>query len=412
MHWTMFVPNAYQSLRDAECLDPRLPPKDPRADALKSLVKGIENDRLALLEFLCEGGTSWIFAGYCSKDRQRVVVKLQKTRDELSNPSAQRYLSAHPYAFLHEGVALRTIKSSRLVHILRTGVHKGRTYELLHAPSHSGLFPTVKHLCAHEARFPRYSPTVPPHTLEDQVRITRQYVKYAVAHCDAVRTSCSDPIEYPQESFIDSGRVVPHLIREILLGLKDIHDAGYLHRDLKPDNIILRFNSSPQWTIDALIGDLQTAVVFNGETYDGLSFGSENYSSPEQLLRASGRAVPVGPTSDIYSAGLTIAQLLDPTITTAHLPTVMERLDEGGFTRRIDALLARFHPDHAVFMRRFLAYNPRERYQNLDDALAQSAVFPCHPQLGYPPGHVAIDKDALMRCQNEMLIFFFQQRKE
>jgi serine/threonine protein kinase len=99
-------------------------------------------------------------------------------------------------------------------------------------------------------------------------------------------------------------------IRQMLQALQALHDLGIVHRDLKPSNVFLTrhgvklLDFGLAHTIDAAFGadPNQTAT---GESVAGGIVGTPLYMSPEQ---ASG--LPVGPASDIFSAGSVFYELL------------------------------------------------------------------------------------------------------
>ena len=94
-----------------------------------------------------------------------------------------------------------------------------------------------------------------------------------------------------------------HILRQILSGLSVLHDMGVIHRDLKPDNVLLTRKSRG----DVLLCDFGMAKwgdkVFDVENE---YIGSRGYTSPEQL-EAPG---DVGPQSDLYSFGLIAFRML------------------------------------------------------------------------------------------------------
>jgi len=94
------------------------------------------------------------------------------------------------------------------------------------------------------------------------------------------------------------------LCHRLASGLSAVHEAGAVHRDLSPDNIIL----PPGGRVDrAKIIDFGIArsATIGGETLIGGSFaGKYNYVSPEQLGLFGG---DVKEPSDIYSLALVLA---------------------------------------------------------------------------------------------------------
>ncbi len=92
-------------------------------------------------------------------------------------------------------------------------------------------------------------------------------------------------------------RVAMKLLQEIAWALAYAHQRGVVHRDVKPDNILIE-----HYTGRALIADFGIAHVTAGQGSDSESeiFGSARYMSPEQV---SGETVDG--RSDLYSLGAT-----------------------------------------------------------------------------------------------------------
>ncbi len=82
------------------------------------------------------------------------------------------------------------------------------------------------------------------------------------------------------------------------------HQRGVLHRDLKPQNILVDAEGRPHVTDFGLAKNLQAD---SGVTQTGAVMGSPSYMAPEQ---ARGRNDLVGPASDVYSLGAVLYQLL------------------------------------------------------------------------------------------------------
>ena len=136
---------------------------------------------------------------------------------------------------------------------------------------------------------------------------------------------------------------------QVLEGLRFIHDAGIIHRDIKPHNILVTVTDT------AKICDFGLAMQEDEKTIDsaGLKIGSPYYIAPEQNKNPEN----ADQRSDLYSVGVMLYRML-----TGELP-VMKSFP----LRRINPIYERGWDD---FFRKALEQNPGSRFQNANEMAA------------------------------------------
>ena len=173
-----------------------------------------------------------------------------------------------------------------------------------------------------------------------------------------------------------------HLIAQVLRGLDHAHSHGIIHRDIKPDNIMV--NEAGKATIT----DFGIAQV-NSETRmtaEGMTVGTADYMSPEQA-----RGSPIDERTDLYSAGVVLYEML-----TGRTPfagggvlTVMNRI-----TNDVPPAPSGFYPDIPPALEtvvlRALKKDPRERFQSATEMLRDVEAALREPETStsphpYPP---------------------------
>lgn len=96
------------------------------------------------------------------------------------------------------------------------------------------------------------------------------------------------------------------LIRRLAQALQAAHAEGVVHRDLKPDNILVRKDGEPV-LMDFGLACRPTPEGAERLSRDGMMIGSPAYMAPEQ---ARGEGATVGPAADIYGLGVVFYELL------------------------------------------------------------------------------------------------------
>lgn len=191
-----------------------------------------------------------------------------------------------------------------------------------------------------------------------------------------------DSISYLAAEFIDGRKLSSQddvtansydhsakIVSQLAEAMEHSHAHGVLHRDIKPDNILMESTTGVDGiqTTTARLTDFGLARIQDQNTEAstaGLLVGTIDYMSPEQLM---GQTKALGPPTDIYSLGVVLYQLL-----TNELP----RKPEGNVYLAIEQSLAIRTPrslrgdvprDLDAICMRCLEREPIDRFQSASE---------------------------------------------
>jgi hypothetical protein len=158
------------------------------------------------------------------------------------------------------------------------------------------------------------------------------------------------------------------ILRDVAWAVDYAHQHGVIHRDLKPQNILIETKSGR-----ALVADFGIARVLSEPPLPGTGYtiGTCEYASPEQLA-----GLPTDERSDVYSLGVTGYEIAtgelpftgtDDEIKQQHLTRPAPPLPVVGM--HLDTTLARC-------VGRCLAKNPSDRFQTAAELAAALSLAP------------------------------------
>ncbi len=180
------------------------------------------------------------------------------------------------------------------------------------------------------------------------------------SHLDRVRRASIDDVQ--------------RIARDLLAALGYAHDRGIMHRDVKPDNIIL----SPEGAmlLDFGIAKAIEAAGTERLTKSGFTVGTSTYMSPEQVAALDS----TDHRSDLYSLGCVLFESL------AGRPPFMHRSEAMVLQMQLTQSppdVREVRPDTpdrlAVVLMRAMDKEPTLRWQRADDMRAALADTPPPP---------------------------------
>ena len=168
---------------------------------------------------------------------------------------------------------------------------------------------------------------------------------------------------------------VLEIARQVLQALRAAHRAGVVHRDLKPQNIMVRFDGYVK-VLDFGIAKLMPRAAvqtqssaFIDRSVSGQILGTAAYMSPEQILGEE-----VDERSDLFSFGILLCEMLTgdhPWRCTSSVDTLHAILHDDPCS------IENISPQIAPVVQKLLQKSPADRFSSAEavwEALAESAA--------------------------------------
>ncbi len=180
-----------------------------------------------------------------------------------------------------------------------------------------------------------------------------------------------------QQQGVMSESAVKEILTSILPVLDYVHSKGIVHRDIKPDNILIRYADGKPILIDfgAVKETVGTIMTPSGNSTRSIVIGTPGFMPSEQTV---GRPMFA---SDIYSLGLTAIYLI-----TGKIP------QELGTDPATGGVLWRQHalnvtPTFAAILDKAIQYHPSDRFVSAKEMLQalHTGTAPFPPTVPYTP---------------------------
>jgi eukaryotic-like serine/threonine-protein kinase len=156
------------------------------------------------------------------------------------------------------------------------------------------------------------------------------------------------------------------IARQLLGALAHAHASGVLHRDVKPENVMLVTRATGQ---RAVLIDFGLARLDDDAslTADGMCLGSPSYIAPERLL-----GKPYDARCDLYAVGVILYEMLAgarPFVGASPKEVMDKSLSRP--PRPLRAICRDISPALDAFVMRALAKDPARRFADAEDMLSE-----------------------------------------
>ncbi len=166
------------------------------------------------------------------------------------------------------------------------------------------------------------------------------------------------------KQLIEASDILPtpvalRIAKQLCAGLAAAHEVGVIHRDIKPQNIIIEAAGGLK-IMDFGIARLQEE---RGMTAEGTVVGTPDYMSPEQA-----RGIALDFRSDIYSTGVVLYEVFTGTLPfdgDTPLAVVLKHIQENPPSPQ--ARNPKIDPKVSQIILKCMQKDPKERYQSVND---------------------------------------------
>lgn len=153
---------------------------------------------------------------------------------------------------------------------------------------------------------------------------------------------------------------VVHIGSQMASALQAVHDAGFVHRDVKPANVLVRDLGGQDHSYLTDFGIAKMPDAQDHLTRTGWMIGTAGYMSPEQI-----RGQQPDPRSDLYGLGCVVFEALTGRRPFSGENDLAVQWAHANSPRPVaSAICPAIGPSYDAFLARALAVDPHDRFQS------------------------------------------------
>ncbi len=267
-------------------------------------------ERYEIIERIGEGGMSTVYRGHCHVLNRSVAIKILKKEFVNDDIFVRR--------FDQEAKAAASIQHANIVNVYDVGVEDDIHYIVMELVS--------------------------PRTLKDYIKEQKVYLNTAT---------------------------IVRIGLQIAEALQVAHDKGIVHRDIKPQNILMTEDGNIKVADFGIARAVTSSTMVNTKE----AIGSVHYSSPEQS-----RAGYVDKRSDIYSLGILLYELATgrvPFSGDTPISVALKHLKEQPIPPHL--INIRLNPALETLILKCIKKDPINRYQNIYEIIERFETLARNP---------------------------------
>ncbi len=157
------------------------------------------------------------------------------------------------------------------------------------------------------------------------------------------------------------------LVEGVCMGLGHMHDKGWIHKDIKPDNILINRSGEVRLIDFSLAVRKATVLSKLMSSKKGVIRGTRTYLAPETI-----RKQPSTPATDLYSLGCVLYECLTGhNVFTGESPQDLLKKHIAAKPVSISIHNDRVAPEMDRLVMKLLSKKPKDRFQSCEELLSE-----------------------------------------